>query len=71
MKEIVLREEDHFTIFCDSRSVLESLENFNSSHPLILKILEWLFLLKRRGREVSFCWVPAHVDVHGNEEANR
>ena len=71
LEVVASHSESNFTIFCDSRSVLESLENFNSSHPLILKILEWLFLLKRRGREVSFCWVPAHVGVHGNEEADR
>ncbi|KAG0712738.1 hypothetical protein GWK47_017772 [Chionoecetes opilio] len=33
-------------------------------------ILEWLYLLKRRGRTVSFCWVPAHVGVAGSEEAD-
>lgn len=59
-----------FTIFSDSCSALQSLCNFNSPHPLVNAILEWLYLLKRRGRTVSFCWVPAHVGVAGNEEAD-
>ena len=59
-----------FTIFSDSKSVLMALESFNSRHPIVLKILEWLYLLKRRGREVHFCWVPAHVGVPGNEKAD-
>ena len=29
----------NFTIFCDSKSVLQSIESFNSKHPIILKIL--------------------------------
>ena len=50
---------------------MQSLHHFNSKHPLVLKILEWLYLIHRRGRTVSFCWVPAHVGIFGNEEADR
>ena len=71
MEIIASHTEMDFTIFCDSRSVLESLSIFNPIHPLVLKILEWLYLLKRRGRSISFCWVPAHVGINGNEEADR
>ncbi|KAK3893092.1 hypothetical protein Pcinc_003085 [Petrolisthes cinctipes] len=49
---------------------MQALCNFNSSHPLVLAILEWLVLLGRRGRKVTFCWVPAHVGVDGNERAD-
>ncbi|KAK3889037.1 hypothetical protein Pcinc_006913 [Petrolisthes cinctipes] len=34
-----------FTIFSDSCSALQALCNFNSSHPLVLAILEWLVLV--------------------------
>lgn len=36
----------------------------------MLAILEWLLLLRRRGRHVQFCWVPAYVGVVGNELAD-
>ena len=61
-----------FTIFSDSRSALSALQSFNSAslHPLIISILEWLYLLQGKGYRVSFCWVPAHVGVAGNERAD-
>ncbi|KAK3892700.1 hypothetical protein Pcinc_003492 [Petrolisthes cinctipes] len=58
------------TIFSDFCSALQALCNFNSSHPLVLAILEWLVLLGRCGRKVTFCWVPAHLGVGGNERAD-
>ena len=61
----------NFTIFCDSKSVLQSIESFNSKHPIIFKNLEWLFLIQKRGKIINFCWVPAHVDITGNERADR
>ena len=44
--------------------------NLNSKHPLVTEILEWLFLLGRRGKNIDFCWVPAHCGVQGNERAD-
>ena len=70
LKEIFLLEAGSFTIYSDSRSALQALEFFNSPHPLVVKILEWLLINGRRGQRVTFCWVPAHVDVLGNEKAD-
>ena len=70
LQEILLADDRHFTVYCDSRSVLQSLSNFNPRHPLVLEIMEWLLLAKRRGKVVDFCWVPAHVGVTGNERAD-
>ena len=70
LKDIVKMKEVNFIIFSNSRSVLQVLESFNPLNPLILDILEWLFLIEQRGQTVSFCWVPAHVGVQGNELAD-
>ena len=60
-----------FVIYSDSKSALESLNSYNSSHPLVLKAQEWLFRISCRHKHVSFCWVPAHVGIKGNERADR
>ena len=71
LKQILSVDGSHFTIFSDSRSVLEALESFNPIHPLVLEILEWLFLLNCKRKTVHFCWVPAHVGILGNEKADK
>ena len=60
-----------FVIYSDSKSILESLNNYNSSHPLVQNTQEWLFRISCWHKSVSFCWVPAHVGIHGNERADR
>ena len=59
-----------FIIFTDSRAALPALEDFSNAHPIVLDILNWLVLTARRGQRISFCWVPAHVSVKRNEEAD-
>lgn len=61
---------ENFTVFSDSRGALQALECFNSTQPIVLEILEWLHLQQCRGKNIAFCWVPAHVDIIGNEEAD-
>ena len=42
VKAIILSDDVNFIIYCDSKSVLESLRIFNPVHPVVLEILEWL-----------------------------
>ena len=46
-------------------------EHYDSTHPLIHKVIHWLHRLHRRGKTVYFCWCPSHVGVLGNESADR
>ena len=55
VKIIFTLSQPGFTIFTDSFSALLALKSFNSTHPLVLSILEWLLLIKHRGRSVDIC----------------
>ena len=70
LKLVFVHQDTHFTIFSDSFGALCALKSFNNPHPIVLAILEWLFLIHRRGKRVDFCWVPAHVGVKGNERVD-
>ena len=60
-----------FTIFTDSMSILLSLKKLFPSHHLVQDILDWVYLLiNRRGISLRFCWVPSHVGIVGNEQAD-
>ena len=71
LEKIAMLDEGNFTIFSDAKSVLQALAVFNSTNPLVLKILQWLHIFQSRNIHVKFCWVPAHVGIHGNEAADK
>ena len=60
----------NYIIFSDSLSVLQSLRNMNISNPLVQKVI-----LKHHNLSVTktilYCWLPSHVGILGNEEADR
>lgn len=58
-----------FTIFTDSLSALQAVRSCDCRHPLICQIVEKISLLQHK--RVCICWVPGHVDVRGNDEADR
>ena len=60
----------NFVIFSDSYSAISALKKYNSFHPLVQKIQEWLYHVHMKFKTVHFCWVPSHVGVLGNEEAD-
>ena len=71
VKLALTQTHKQYTVYTDSYSSMQALLCIRSQHPLVLEILEWLFLLEERGKSVDFCWVPSHVGVPGNEEADR
>ncbi|WP_179117650.1 ribonuclease H family protein, partial [Solemya velum gill symbiont] len=59
---------DTATVFSDSLSALQAIQNFHIHHPLVLKIyLEYSKMLS----QVTFCWLPGHMGIPGNERADR
>ena len=58
-------------IYSDSRSALQAIEKFYSPHPIVQKIQENIQNCKDRNLEITFCWIPSHVGIVGNEVADR
>ena len=61
----VKREE--ISIFSDSQSALNAIENIGNTNPLVTSIHEEL---NKLNRNVKFIWVKAHIGIEGNEEAD-
>ncbi|GFX38947.1 putative RNA-directed DNA polymerase from transposon X-element [Trichonephila clavipes] len=60
-----------YCIYTDSMSVLEALENYNDRcHPVVCKILDITSRLYSKGFHTVFCWLPSHVGIIGNEQAD-
>lgn len=59
-------------ICSDSMAALKSLQSAKSEarQDLVFEILQNLFTIRQLRIMVSFLWVPAHVGVDGNEEAD-
>ncbi|GFU88379.1 RNase H domain-containing protein [Trichonephila clavipes] len=60
-----------YCIYTDSMSVLEALENYNDRcHPVVCTILNITSRLYSKGFDIVFCWLPSHVGIIGNEQAD-
>ena len=61
---------NRFIIFSDSLSTLQALSNRQLENPLICSLLERVSQISSTNRLV-FCWLPSHVGIKGNENADR
>lgn len=62
-----------YLVCSDSSSALVSIGNMSSDsrQDIVFEIFHLLYRIKHRGIEVVFLWVPAHVGVDGNEQADK
>ncbi|GBM81341.1 hypothetical protein AVEN_50801-1 [Araneus ventricosus] len=61
-----------FIIYTDSLSVLKSLDSVHDhTHPLIFSVLDILETLASQGFIIYLCWIPSHVGIFGNEQADK
>ena len=63
-------DSEGFIIYSDSQSALSSICDSFCVHPVVAHIHRWLDLLRERRKRVRFCWVPSHVNIEGNEQAD-
>ena len=60
-----------FVIFSDSMSVLQAIESQESKNPLVNKVLQTCRDILSGNIYITFCWIPSHRDIKGNEDADR
>ena len=62
----------NLVIFTDSLSSLMNLEESNNAYndPDVYRILSTISELQEKGKEVTLVWVPAHIGIPGNEQAD-
>ncbi|XP_062535556.1 uncharacterized protein LOC134204762 [Armigeres subalbatus] len=67
-KAIDLNPTELTVIFSDSQSVLAAVKGHNSNHPWIEDIKN---KVKQNPGRLDLCWVPAHINITGNEKADK
>ena len=59
-----------YVVFSDSLSSLQAIESCKIEYPPILKIMKDHNQLTNSGKSITFCWIPSHVGIRGNEDAD-
>ena len=52
-------------------SVLQATESQESENPLVNRVLQTCQEILSNGKFITFCWIPSHRDITGNEDADR
>jgi len=64
------RKEKNFIIFSDSVSSLEAISGFKLEIDIVQNIIKDYTHLANSGKIIILCWIPSHVNIHGNERAD-
>ena len=68
LRVVEVSKMKHFVIFCDSKSVLECIDNYQTDNPLVVQVLDHIQSISNK--LIKFCWIPSHVGIPGNELAD-
>lgn len=64
------RNAPRIIVCSDSLSALQALQCFAPRDSLVRSIVTEIHELLAEGRPLTFCWIPAHVGIRGNEWAD-
>jgi ribonuclease HI len=64
------REAGEYSIFSDSMSSLQALQNIFSKDVHVIEIQELLRVLQCYGKTIKLHWTPSHIGIDGNERAD-
>ena len=70
LNSIIEMKNKVFTIFSDSKSSLQAIGTLNSKHEIVRQIHALFFKLYCNNNKITFCWIPGHCDIKGNEIAD-
>ncbi|GBN88613.1 hypothetical protein AVEN_169449-1 [Araneus ventricosus] len=71
LKQILKCSMGKYAIYTDSLSILQALNSLHcKSHPLVFSGLDLHEKLISQGFSLVFCWVPTHIGITGNEQAD-
>lgn len=69
----IAKNSSSIVIFSDSQSALKALQNYNVTRNksyLLMEILKRVDTLYKKNVNVKFFWIPAHVGIEFNEQAD-
>ena len=70
LKHIHQSKEVNFIILSDSLSALQALMGYKLDHPLLIEIRKLHTSLLVENKDIIFVWVPSHIGIKGNEQAD-
>ena len=71
LKYVKVSSVERFVIFSNSMSVLQAIESQESKNPLVNRVLQTCQEILSNDKLITFCWLPSHRDITGNEHADR
>ena len=57
-------------LYSDSLSAIEGINSFRFKNSIVLEIQAIIHQLKQKNIQIILCWIPAHIGIRGNEEAD-
>nr|XP_023013900.1 uncharacterized protein LOC111503745 [Leptinotarsa decemlineata] len=71
MKHINSTHQLTYVLMTDSLSSLDTLKKIYPKNAMAAKIKQELYKAQQKGKIVVFIWIPSHVGISGNEEADK
>ena len=69
LKEIENLKDRYWTIYLDSQSALHAIKAYKPKHSAVKSIQEILY--RNAEKKITLCKVPSHINVKGNELADK